>query len=239
MKRLCAAQVTRSLAIFWIASAVAAAQPVATSDVEAILAQAHRDIRNFEKAGGKKDDPNHPVEKWVQTLWHLYEESPGKPAAAKAASEAVHLLVHANRFQEANERADRVPPEDPAWEGLPEILIEGASLQNDFTYVFRKLPSVLSHSNNPTIRAAIQWNLGRAWRAEKNDAKAKAAFEAAVASAPDSSPARQAARQLYELLHLGAGQPAPLFSATDVDRSQVALAHYRGKPVVIVFWSST
>jgi len=238
MKRLCA-QVIRSLAIFSAAAAIAAAQQAATSDVEAILAQAYRDIRNFEKAGGKKDDPNHPVEKWVQTLWQLYEESPGKPAAAKAASEAVHLLVHADRFQEANGRAERVPPDHPAWEALSEILIEGASLQNDFTYVLRKLPSVLSNSNNATIRAAIQLNLGRAWLGQKQEVKAKAAFEAAVASAPDSAPGRQAERQLFELLHLGPGQSAPLFSGTAVDRSQVALADYRGKPVVIVFWSST
>jgi hypothetical protein len=56
------------------------------------------------------------------TLWALYEQSPRTPEAAKAASEAVHLLIHADRFQEAYQRADRVPPDDPAWEGMSGIL---------------------------------------------------------------------------------------------------------------------
>jgi hypothetical protein len=172
-------------------------------------------------------------------LWKLHEELPRTPAAAKAATESVHLLIHADRFQEAYERADRVPPDDPAWEGIPEILVEAASLQHDSTYFFRKLPAVLSNSTNPTIRAAIQWNLGRGWLAQNQEEKAKAAFQAAVESAPNSTPGRQAERQLYELLHLGPGQPAPLFSATAVDGSRIALPDYRGKPVVIVFWSST
>ncbi len=238
MEKLCV-RITRLLVIFSAVAALAAAQQAATSDVETILVQARREIQNFEKAGGKKDDPSHPVEKWVQVLWKLYEESPRTPGAPKAASEAVHLLIHAGRFQEAYARADRVLPDDPAWEGISEVLVEAASLQNDFTYFFRKLPSVLSSSANATVRAAIQWNLGRGWLAQKQEEKAKAAFESAVESAADSTPGRQAERQLYELLHLGAGQPAPLFSATAMDGSRISLAGYRGKPVVIVFWSST
>ena len=230
---------TGLLAIWLTAAALAAAQQPATSAVETILAQARGEIRDFEKGGGKKDDPNHPVGKWVLTLWALYEQSPRTPEAAKAASEAVHLLIHADRFQEAYQRADRVAPDDPAWEGMSGILVEAASLQKDSTYFFQKLPSVLSRSANPTVRAAIQWNLGRVWLVQKQEEKAKAAFEAAVESAPGSAPGRQAEMQLYELLHLGVGQPAPLFSAAAMDGSRISLAGYRGKPVVIVFWSST
>jgi hypothetical protein len=151
----------------------------------------------------------------------------------------VHLLIHADRFQEAYERADRVPPDDPAWDGISGILVEASSLQHDSTYLFRKLPAVLSESTSPTIRAAIQWNLGREWLSQKDEEKAKAAFQAAVESATDSAAGRQAERQLYELLHLGPGQPAPGFSATTLDGLRISLADYRGKPVVLVFWSST
>jgi len=151
--------------------------------VETILAQARGDIRDFEKGGGRKDDPNHPVGKWVLTLWALYEQSPRTPEAAKAASEAVHLLIHADRFQEAYQRADRVPPDDPAWEAMSGILVEAASLQKDSTYFFQKLSAVLPSSANATVRAAIQWNLGRVWLAQKQEEKAKAAFETSVESA--------------------------------------------------------
>ena len=230
---------TGSLAVVSVVAALAAAQQAATGDVETMLAQARGEIRSFEKAGGKKDDPNHPVGKWVQALWKTYEESPRTPAAARAATESVHLLIHADRFREAYERADRVSPDDPAWEGISEILVEAAALQHDSTYFFRKLPAVLSNSTNPTIRAAIQWNLGREWLSQKQEEKAKAEFQAAVETAPDSAAGRQAERQLYELLHLGPGQPSPVFSATTLDGSRISLADFRGRPVVLVFWAST
>jgi hypothetical protein len=232
-------RIIRSLTILATATTLAVAQQAATTDVNSVLVQARGEIRSFEKAGGKKSDPNHPVEKWVQALWKLHEDSPGTPGAAKAAIEAVHLLIHADRFQDAYERADSIPPDDPAWEGVPEILVEGAALQHDSTYFFRKLPAVLSRTTSPSIRAAVQWGLGRVWLSEKQEEKAKAAFEAAVEFAPDSAAGRQAERQLYELLHLGPGQPAPLFSATALDGSRTSLADHRGKPVVLVFWSST
>jgi len=230
---------TRFLVMSSTAAALAGAQQAAPTDVETMLVQARREIRSFEKAGGKKSDPNHPVEKWVRALWKLYEESPRTPGGAKAATEAVHLLIHAERFQEAYQRADRVLPDAPTREGIAEVLVEGASLQQDFTYLFQKLPAVLSRSTNPTVRAAIHWSLGRAWLAQKQEEKAKGEFQAAVEAAGDSAAGRQAERQLYELLHVGSGQPAPQFSATALDGSRISLADYRGKPVVLIFWAST
>ena len=78
-----------------------AAQQSATGDVDTMLRQARDEIRDFEKAGGKKDDPNHPIAKWVNALWAFRETSPRTGETAKATSEAVHLLIHADRFQEA------------------------------------------------------------------------------------------------------------------------------------------
>jgi tetratricopeptide (TPR) repeat protein len=229
----------RKLATFLVAATIAAAQQSGARDVDATLTKAWAEMRDFEKAGGKRADNNHPVEKWVQTLWALYRESPGTPEANKAAAQAVHLLIHADRFQEAYDRAERVPADDPAWEQIPEILVEAGSLQHDFTYLFRKLPAILSSSTNPLVRAAIKWNLGRVWQGQKQDEKAKAAYKAAVELAPDSASGKQAERQLYELLHLGPGQLAPAFSATPLEGSRISLAEYRGRPVVLVFWAST
>ena len=233
------ASVMRKLATLLAVATIAAAQQSSTRDVDAILTKAWAEIRDFEKAGGKRADSNHPVEKWVWTLWAVYEEWPGTPEANKAAAQAVHLLIHADRFREAYERADSVPADDPAWEQIPEILVEAGSLQNDFTYSLRKLTAVLTTSTKPAIRAAIQWNLGRVWQGQKEEEKAKAAYQAAVELAPESASGKQAERQLYGLLHLGPGQPAPAFSATALDGSRISLADYHGKPVVVVFWSST
>jgi tetratricopeptide (TPR) repeat protein len=229
-----------SLLIVIMAPDLAAQAPKAASiDVETTLRQAREEIQNFEKAGGKKDDPNHPVEKWVQALWAFHERSPRSPETAKATSEAVHLLIHADRFQEAQARADQLVADDPAWQSLARVLFEAASLQKDFTYFFRKLSAVLAGAPDPKVQAAIQLSLGRGWRAEKDDEKAKAAFQSAIEDARDSEAGRQAETELYELLHLGPGQPAPQFSAAAIDGSRISLADYRGKPVLVVFWSTT
>jgi tetratricopeptide (TPR) repeat protein len=225
------------LVTFAHAFAQAPLQPAA-SDVDKMLRQAREEIRSFEAAGGKKSDPNHPVGKWVLALWAFREKSPGTPEAAKATSEAVHLLIHADRFQEAQARADQIASGDAAWQGLSQVLFEAASIQRNFTYFFQKLRSVLPNAPDPKVQAAIQLSLGRAWRAQPDDEKAKQAFQAAIELARESPSGRQAETELYELLHLGPGQPAPEFSTTAVNGSHISLADYRGKPLVLVFWST-
>ena len=89
------------------------------------------------------------------------------------------------------------------------------------------------------MQAAIHLSLGRGWRAQNDDEKAKAALQSAIESARDSEAGRQAETELYELLHLGPGEPAPQFSATAIDGSRISLADYRGKPVLVVFWSTS
>jgi tetratricopeptide (TPR) repeat protein len=215
-----------------------APQQPAASDVDKMLRQAREEIRSFEAAGGKKNDPNHPVGKWALALWTFREKSPGTPEAAKATSEAVHLLIHADRFQEAQARADQVASGDAAWPGLSQVLFEAASIQKNFTYFFQKLRSVLPNAPDPKVQAAIQLSLGRGWRAQTDDEKAKEAFQAAIELARESPSGRQAETELYELLHLGPGQPAPEFSTAAVNGSHISMAAYRGKPLVLVFWAT-
>jgi hypothetical protein len=224
---------------FWaLLAGVAAAQQAPAPAVDEMLRQARQEISAFEKAGGKKSDPQHPVGKWVQELWKRRETFAGSADTATATSEAVHLLVHADRFAEVQSRAEQVPAADTAWRSLPQVLFEAASLQKDFTYFTAKLQSVLGDVKDKDTRAAIQLSLGRGWREQHDEAQAKTAFQAAMDAAPNSSSGKQAETELYDLLHLGPGQPAPLFTASAVDGSRVSLADYRGKPAVLVFWST-
>lgn len=213
---------------FLLISLVGAQQPA--TDVDTMLRNARAEIQAFEKAGGKKDDPKHPVEKWVETLWAL--------KVSKATSEAVRLLVRADRFSEAQARVDQLAPDDPAWEGLGQVLNESASRQKNYTYFFEKVDAVIPKAPDLKVRAALELSRGRAWRAQKDVAKARTSFEAAITTAPGSPAAKQAETDLYELLHLSPGQPAPQFSATAVDGAKISLADYRGKPVVLVFWAT-
>jgi hypothetical protein len=221
------------------ATLLSAQQAPIAGGVDDTLRQARQEIADFEKAGGKKDDPGHPVVKWAQELWKWRDKSPGSPDAAKATSEAVRLLVVADRFEEVQGRVDQLPADDPAWQGVAPLLLISASRQKNYTYFFAKLQSVLADVKDTKIRAALQVSLGRGWRARNDEEKAKTAFRSALELAGDSPAGKQAETQLYELLHLGVGQPAPSFSAAAVGGSRVALTDYRGKPLVLVFWSTS
>src|SRR5262249_11942369 len=150
------------------------------------LRQARQEILEFRKAGGKNSDPGHPAQRWAQELWTWREKSPGTPDAAKATAEALRLLVYADRFTEAQALADRVPPDDPAWQGLARVLLDSASLQKDYSYFFVKLGSVLSSATDANTRAAVHLSLGRAWRKNGDDKKAEAALRSAIDLAGDS-----------------------------------------------------
>jgi hypothetical protein len=54
--------------------------------------------------------------------------------------------------------------------------------------------------------------------------------------AGDSPAGQEAESQLYELLHLGVGQPAPSFAAAAAGGSRLSPADYRGKALLLVFW---
>jgi hypothetical protein len=203
-----------------------------------MLREARQEVQNFQKAGGKTTDPAHPAEKWAEELWKWRDQSPGTPDAAKATTEAVRLLVYADRFAEVQARVDRVPPDDTAWQGLARVLLDSAARQKEYTYFFVKLQSVLRDAKDANTRAAVEVSLGRAWRRQHHAAKAEGAFRSAIDLAADSRAGKEAETQLYEMLHLSVGQPAPEFSAESLGGERVSLAAYRGKPLVLVFWGT-
>jgi hypothetical protein len=231
-QRLCGPLLLLSLAVW--------AQPdPQVQEVDALLKQANAEIREFEKGGGKKDDPQHPVSRWVESLWALGDKQQGTPAAAKAKSEAVHLLVHAGRFTEVRARTDRVPfSEELAWELLPQILFEAAGMEKDFGYLFEKLNAAAKNVRRKETLAAVHYRLGVAHRDKLAPAQAQAALEAAINAAPGSNWSARAKDRLHELLNLSPGKSAPAFSATTRDRARIQLADYRGRAVALVFWAT-
>jgi hypothetical protein len=229
--------------LYWciaIASAaLAQAQPVpAKAGVDEILKQARQEIAAFQRAGGENSDPAHPAEKWAQELWKWRDTAPGTPDAAKGTVEALRLLVYADRFAEVQSRADRVPSGDPAWQGMARVLLDLAARQKDYTYFFAKLESVFHDATDSNVRAAIQASLGRAWRRRSEEGQAEAAFRLAMELAASSPAGKDAEAQLYEMLHLSVGKPAPSFTATATGGARVSLADYRGKALVLVFWGT-
>jgi hypothetical protein len=230
------------LASFMAGSAAAQApsQPdPLVKEVDELLKQAQAEIDAFENRGRKKSDPEHPVVTWVEKLWAFREVHPATAGAGKATTEAIHLLVHAERVPEAERRADSVAADDSAWESLSRVVVEGAASGNDYAFAARKLSEVAARQDDAKVRSRVNHYLGRAlWKSEKLD-DARAAYQAALRDAAGTAFAKDVETALYEMDNLGYGQPAPSFAATARDGSRVALADFHGRVVILVFWAST
>ncbi len=208
------------------------------AQVRKVVEQAEQEIQAFERAGTKKSDPDHPVGKWVEGLWRL-RASPSADAAGIAAAEAVHLLVHAERYAEVSQRADSLPPDDPAWERLSGYLLEAARTSKDYTYATRKFSEIIAKSGNPKSQAAAMLSLGNAQRHQNNPAGAEVTFNNLLRRFPEAPQAQQAQNLLYELVKLSPGNAAPEFRGTTRNAKEAALNDYRGKLLVLIFWAST
>jgi hypothetical protein len=80
------------------------AQPApAAGDLENVRRQARQEILDFKKTGHENSDPGHPAQKSARELWSWREKAAGTQDAAKATTEALRLLVYADRFTQAQE----------------------------------------------------------------------------------------------------------------------------------------
>ncbi len=219
------------------ARAQSADGPIA--DVDELLKQARAEISQFEKAGGRKDDARHPVAAWVEKLLAFRAQHRDTRAAGKAVAEALHLLVHADRIPEMETRAAGLAGGDPAWEFLPGYLAEAAAIKKDYRFLVEKLDGVLAQQRLPKVRAGLHYQLGRGQSKAGDVEAARKALLAAIQEAAGTPLQKDAETALYELENLGYGQPAPAFAAQARDGSRIALADFRGHPVLLVFWAST
>lgn len=96
----------------------------------------------------------------------------------------------------------------------------------------------LEKSKSAEVRAAALYGEGEsANRYGMGDAaKARPFFEKVVAQYPNTSFAKRAQGDLFEMDHLAVGKTAPDFDATDQDGVHFKLSDYRGKVVVLDFW---
>jgi hypothetical protein len=217
----------------------AAAAAAAVAEIRQTIESAWKEVQAFDKAGGKPGAPDHPALKWDATLWTYREQHPGTEAAARATADAIRLLVRSQFWDQAHARMAAVGIDDSAWERLSGAVYEEGSTRKDFAYTIETLSKVAAATTSATIKSATLLDVGRAQRRLGNVDAAKESLEVSRSAAPGSASATEADRILYEIVHLSPGLPAPTFSAKGRDGKTVDLASFRGRPVVLVFWSTT
>jgi hypothetical protein len=208
-------------------------------EAEELTRQALEAMENFMVAGGKNGDANHPGRQWAARLWAFREQHQGTEAAAIVTGEAIHQLVHAGAIEEAWQRAASLPADDPSWQRVVLVLYEGAELYDGYEIFARNMNKLLEKEFGSELAAQMHHAAGMAFQKLQRWAAAAAEFRAASRLAkPGSRLAQQAEALLFEVENLRPGLPAPEFTARTLDGTDISLADFRGRPVLLVFWAS-
>jgi hypothetical protein len=213
-------------------------QPEAVAEVRKTLDAARKEIERY-KTAGKAGATDHPAPKWEAALWAYRARYPRSEAAALASAEAVRLLVRAELWDRAHARIASLDFDDPAWERLATPIYEEGIARQDLPYTIDTLSRAAAATTNPASRSSILVVLGRAYRRFGDNAAATRSLEAAKSAAPGTQYAEDADGLLYEIKYLSVGIPAPPVSGEARNGRAIDLAALRGRPVVLVFWSTT
>jgi hypothetical protein len=206
--------------------------------IEKTIRDAWQEADQYIKAGGKESDANYPGRKWAATLWQYRQEHPGTAAAARAAAEALHFLVHAEQFGEMTGKADSLAPHDSAWKRIIGVLREAAEKKKDYDYLIAKSKFLLEKSPDRDVKMRAQFALAQGLWKKGETENSRAAFQKVVSEYPNTPLAREAEGNIHELAALNLGQPAPLFAYRGINGEPVSLADFKGKVTLLNFWAS-
>ena len=87
-------------------------------------------------------------------------------------------------------------------------------------------------------RSALLFTLAREWMGKDETEKARQGFEQIIEWNGSEWHVEQAKGNVYEIQSLNVGQPAPHFAVNDIDGNPIDLEDYRGKVVLLHFWST-
>ena len=246
MKRKPIAQLFGSLlgVMFLVTLTASAQNPSARPDdpelnrVQAMVRQAREESEQFSRSGSKASEPNNPNLKWAATLWEYRNKHPGTPATAIATTEALRLLVRADRISEMQTKADTVKLDEAAWKRAIYVLLEAAANKKDYNYLISKTQALSQNAVDPEIKVFAHLTLGDAYWKKGDLEQARVAFEAVVAQYPKTPSAEEAAGNLMEIELLNPGQLAPQFARTTIKGDPISLAGFKGQVVVLKFWGT-
>ena len=219
--------------------ALAASGPSSDSDAaKALIKQAWSQVEAFREGGGEDGGQGHPGAEFGRRLWELRGTDLPEPSKIEAAREALHLLVHAHRFEEVKQKLNSLAPDDPAWKSIFPILREAASASGDRDLVPATLSGLIGRTSDPGLRAEARLNLGSLYQERAQYRKAADLWQEVTRGADDSEAAKKASDYLRKLGLLAIGKSAPDFSMPTLEGEALTLSRLRGQVVVLDFWGS-
>jgi hypothetical protein len=206
--------------------------------VQAMISEAKKEAEQFSKSGGQTVDANNPNLKWAETLWRYRRKHPGTPATTLATTEALRLLVRADRITEIQAKADTLKLTDAAWKQVLTVLLGAAIRKKDYTYFISKAETLSQNSVDPEVRAKARFVIGEGYWRKGDIDQARIAFQTVVTQYPTTSYGEEAEGNLREIEFLNVGQPAPFFERKTIDGDPFSLGSLKGQVVVLKFWGT-
>ena len=190
----------------------------------------------FSTGSGAAEDLRRAIELESGVLWSIRETFSGTMAADVAAAKAVVMLDGWNDSL----LVVRLRELDPTAPGFVEGVQAGGRAQTRLEGVesgVALLEEMLAMVEEDDDRAAIQREIAQAYLDVRRREDAVAAIQAVKSEHEGTDWEEWADRALYEANNLMPGDPAPHFSLSAVDGTQVDLDSLRGGTIVVDFWS--
>jgi peroxiredoxin len=210
-----------------------------THFVQSFEQAVNEDVARFYAAGGEIGAPENPAARWAAVLFEFGEAYPGKPIATEATSRAMWMLQHAGLNEEMFQLAEKIPLCDPRWERILEPLSYAADGPDRENRLIQKTATLQANCADPAERATAAYTRAILYHRRGEISQAKAALGEALREDTDSAARKRAGRLLFEITSLNVGETAPEFLAKTTDNRTIRLEDFRGKVVLLNFWSST
>jgi hypothetical protein len=207
--------------------------------VESIDQAVDEEVTRYYKTGGKIGTSEHPARRWAAVLLEFSETHRGTLAATEAIRRAMWMLQHAGLNNEMFRLADKIPLCDAAWTTILEPLSYAADGSDRENLLIQKTVTLQANCADPAVRATATYTRGILHHRRSEIGKAKAALGETLQENTDTPAIKKADRLLFEISSLNVGQTVPTFSAKSTNNKLIRPEDFRGKVVLLNFWSST
>ena len=202
---------------------------------------AWEEIRHFRKIAkdyreiGEEADPQHRL---APEFFQIYLDKKPSQVATEALKSAFAMWSNVRASGKIKEGLRYIRYQEDVWEGIVPSLMQ--SFYNDGREE-EKIPfleNLVQQVVPLKSRSSLQYSLAQEWMEKGEVEKSRQGFEQIIEWNAAEWFVEHAKGYLYEFDNLNKGQPAPHFVVQDVKSNPIDLEAYRGRILVMHFWST-
>lgn len=220
--------------LLWSAAAIAQG-PGSNFDLE--FENRIRDV-TAQLSRSTSSDVDEAQRAFARETFDYYLRYPSTTTGTNAAATAFNLWGRAGATRDIEAALPQLQPDFRAWDTILSDMAIAYVKSNERDTWQALLEQLETDLHDSSAHAAVVARLGDLYFGLREFDAAALRYEQVIALKPGSQQAARAQRRLNEIHRLGIGQPAPAFSATTLDGSELALSQLHGQPVLLDFWAT-